>query len=681
MCGLCGVYEYSAARPDVTAAMVERMRDTMVHRGPNDAGVYVSDDRRLGLGNRRLSIVDLSAAGHIPMANDDGRVWIAYNGEVYNHERLRPALIEQGYRFRSRSDTETILRLYEAVGLDFIHHLEGDFAIAIWDANAQRLVLARDRVGVKPLYYATGGGRLLFASEIKAILEHPTVTRDIDEEALYHYLTFLTTPAPMTLFAGIQKLPAGCMLTCDARGEIKITRYWDAIVPQADAALLADENAVSAQLLDLLNQSIEKRMMSDVPLGVFLSGGVDSTANVALMSRLMNRPVRTYTVGFRDNDEFNELAEARDVAREFATEHQEVIITQQQLIDFLPDLIFHQDEPIADPVCVPLYYVARLAHESGTTVIQVGEGSDELFCGYDIYRRYLRLYDGAWRHLARLPRFLRQAGSNVGQAVLRGMADGLPSRWHKMAPDLLRRLAGGEPLFWSGAFVFDEVYKRRLFTPASMEQLAAQAAFNGDGPSSYAIVRADLERLLEAKPQADQLEQMIYLELKLRLPELLLARVDKMTMATSVEARVPFLDHKLVEFAMSLPRHLKLRNRETKYILKRALKGIVPDRVIHRRKQGFGAPINQWMLDRMGQFVEHTLMHSPLRARGLFDYDFIARLLAEHRAGRVNYSFFLWSLLNLSLWYERWIDGAATSGRDDAGMRREAGSLALSPHA
>ncbi|MFL6215280.1 MAG: asparagine synthase (glutamine-hydrolyzing) [Blastocatellia bacterium] len=661
---MCGVYEYGAARPDTTAALVERMRDTMVHRGPDDAGVYVSDDRRIGLGNRRLSIVDLSAAGHIPMPNDDGRVWIAYNGEVYNHERLRPALIEQGYRFRSRTDTETILRLYEARGLDFVHDLEGDFAIAIWDANENRLVLARDRVGVKPLYYAIVGGRLIFASEIKAILEHPAVSRDIDEGALYHYLTFLTTPAPMTLFAGIQKLPAGCMLTCDARGDIKVTRYWDAIVPQADAALLADEEATSAHLLGLLNESIEKRMMSDVPFGVFLSGGVDSTANVALMARLTSRPVRTYTVGFHDNDEFNELAEARDVAREFATEHHEVIITQQQLIDFLPDLIFHQDEPIADPVCVPLYYLAKLARESGTTVVQVGEGADELFCGYADYKRYLRLYDGAWRHLSRLPRFLRRAGASAGQTILQAMADGLPSRWHKMAPDLLRRLAAGEPLFWSGAFVFDEVYKRRLLTPAALERLAGLDPFSGGGPSSYAVVRADLERLLKAKPQADQLEQMIYLELKLRLPELLLMRVDKMTMATSVEARVPFLDHKLVEFAMSLPRDLKLRDGETKYILKRALKRVIPDRVIHRRKQGFGAPINQWMLDRMGQFVEHTLMHSPLRKRGLFDYEFIARLLAEHRAGRVNYSFFLWSLLNLSLWYEQWIDGRGSGVRD-----------------
>ena len=659
MCGICGIYEFGLAAPGVTSSLIERMRDQMVHRGPDDAGAYISEDRRVGLGCRRLSIVDLSAAGHMPMPNEDGRVWIAYNGETYNHDLLRPGLIDRGHAFRSRSDTETLLHLYEERGLDFVHDIEGDFAIALWDANAERLVLVRDRVGVKPLYYSVAGGRLIFASEIKAILEHPAVTRDIDEEALYHYLTFLTTPAPLTLFAGIRKLPAGCMLTCNARGDLKVTRYWDAIVAPADAALLADEQAVKERLLQLLNESIEKRMMSDVPFGVFLSGGVDSTANVALMARLMDRPVRTYTVGFRDNPAYNEIDEARDVAREYETDHHEVLITQQEVLDFLPDLIFHQDEPIADPVCVPLYYVSKLARESGTTVIQVGEGSDELFCGYDDYARYLKLYDGVWRRLSLLPRLVRHAASSAGQAVLRLAAGGLPSRWHKLAPDLLRRLGAGEELFWSGALVFDEVHKRNLFTRGATERLAEFDGFREYGLSSYGVVRHDLDRLLAERPGADQLERMIYLELKLRLPELLLMRVDKMTMATSVEARVPFLDHKLVEFAMSLPRNLKLRNGVTKYILKQALGGQIPDRVIRRAKKGFGAPINEWMLDRMGNFVEHTLLNSPLRKRGLFDYDFIGRLLADHRAHRVNFSFFLWNLLNLNLWFEQWIDGSA----------------------
>ena len=654
MCGICGVYEYGVVQGRVDAELVVRMRDTMTHRGPDDAGVYVSEDRRIGLGNRRLAIVDLSPAGRNPMPNEDGRVWITFNGEIYNHESLRPGLEAKGHRYRSRTDTETIIHLYEERGLDFVQEIEGDFAIALWDENAQRLVLARDRIGVKPLYYTVSAGRLIFASEIKAILEHPAVSRDIDEEALYHYLTFLTTPAPQTLFAGIQKLPAGCALTCDSRGEVKITRYWDAISVRLDPTL-EDEQAIAEELRRLLSESIAKRMMSDVPFGVFLSGGIDSTANVALMSKLMSQPVRTFTVGFRDNPAYNEIEEARFVAKEFGTDHHEVMISQQELLDFLPDLIFHQDEPIADPVCVPLYYVSKLARETGTKVVQVGEGSDELFCGYREYALYLDLHNRLWRHLSRLPAPLRRSMASIGQALHRTGITRLLPKGRKMLPDLLRRLADGEDLFWSGTFVFDEINKQQLLTPEARGRLASRSD-NEDGFSSYSVVRSDLDRLLASKPEADQLERMIYQELKLRLAELLLMRVDKMTMATSVEARVPYLDHKLVEFAMSIPSHLKYHDGETKYILKRALKGIIPDRVLHRKKQGFGVPINEWMLDRLGGFVENALFNSTLRRRELFDYSFVKGLLREHRSGHTNYAFFLWSLLNLSLWYDQWID-------------------------
>jgi asparagine synthase (glutamine-hydrolysing) len=660
MCGICGIYEYGVSQPAVGDSLVVHMRDTMTHRGPDDAGVYVSDNRRVGLGNRRLAIVDLSPAGRNPMPNEDGRVWITFNGEIYNHESLRPGLEARGHRYRSRTDTETIIHLYEERGLDFVHELEGDFAIGLWDKAARRMVLARDRIGVKPLYYTLTGGRLIFASEIKAILEHPAVSRDVDEEALYHYLTFMTTPAPQTLFAGIQKLPAGCLLTCDARGDVKVTRYWDAIVEKSDASESLDEQTISEELLRLLRESIKKRMMSDVPFGVFLSGGLDSTANVALMAELMDRPVRTFTVGFRDNPAYNEIEEARYVAREYGTDHHEVMITQQELLDFLPDLIFHQDEPIADPVCVPLYYVSKLARDTGTKVVQVGEGSDELFCGYPDYAFYVDLYDHLWRHLARLPAPMRRAMAAAGQALYRTGAIRMLPKGRKMLPDLLRRLAAGEELFWSGTFVFDEVNKHNLLTPAARKRLAT--ASKGEGRfSSYSVVRSDLDRLLASKPDADQLLRMIYQELKLRLPELLLMRVDKMTMATSVEARVPYLDHKLVEFAMSIPSRLKYHDGETKYILKRALAGVIPDRVLKREKKGFGVPINEWMLDRLGGFVEDALLNSALRRRDLFDYDFVKRMLNEHRTGRTNYAFFLWSLLNLTLWYEQWIAGSRTS--------------------
>ncbi len=656
MCGICGVYEFGVSQPGVTAGQITRMRDVLSHRGPDDAGIYLSADRRVGLGHRRLSIVDLSPAGHNPMPNEDETVWIIFNGEIYNHEPIRARLQERGHTYRSRTDTETIIHLYEERGLDFVQEIEGDFAIALWDEGRQRLVLARDRIGVNPLYYTIENGRLIFASEIKAILAHESAGREVDLESLYHYLTFLTTPAPDTLFRGIKKLPAGCLMTVDARGDVNITRYWDAIASRREAEN-GSEQELTARLVELLERSIEKRMMSDVDFGVFLSGGIDSTANVALMSRLMTRPVRTFTVGFGDNPGYNEIEEARAIASEYHTDHHEIIITERDFVDFIPDLIYHQDEPIADPVCVPLYYVSKLAREAGVTVVQVGEGADELFCGYRDYTHYLKFYDYAWRYLAALPPALRKAAARSALAVFRAAEPVLPPAWGKIAPDLLRRLGEGEELFWSGAFIFDETRKRQLLTPEAMRMIAASSN-GGARLSSHKVVREDLDRLLAQRPEADQLERMTYLDLKLRLAELLLMRVDKITMATSVEARVPFLDHHLVEFALSLPREMKYRDGQTKYLLKRALEGIIPDRVIGRKKRGFGVPINEWMFGRMSGFVEDSLLNGSLRRLELFDYDYIKLLLAQHRQGRVNNSFFLWSLLNLSLWYERWIEGS-----------------------
>jgi asparagine synthase (glutamine-hydrolysing) len=582
------------------------------------------------------------------MSNEDGSVWITFNGEIYNHENLRAGLISRGHRYRSRSDTETIVHSYEEHGLGFVEHLDGDFAIGLWDANEKRLVLARDRLGVKPLYYAIVGGKLIFASEIKAILSHPSVPRELDEEALYHYVTFLAAPAPSTLFAGIHKLPAGCLLTCSARGEINVSRYWDAVVKNPDPEVVRDESAAASRVLSLLEKSIEKRMMSDVPFGVFLSGGIDSTANVALMARMVKKPIRTFTVGFREDPAFSEIHEARRVAALFHTDHHEIEIGEQELLDFIPELIYHQDEPIADPVCVPVYFVSRLAQQSGTKVIQVGEGSDELFCGYRDYASYLRFNDYIWRHLQKLPAGARRAAARLGQTMIAVGGEDLPSTVVKHGADLLRRLAADEELFWSGAFVFDETTKQSLFSKSFKGRRA--------GLSSREVVVADLTRLLEARSGADLLERMTYQELKLRLPELLLMRVDKMTMAASVEARVPFLDHELVELAVSIPRSLKYRRGVTKYILKRALDGVIPDDVIYRQKVGFGVPINRWMLGPLERFVREAFGRSALRRRDILDFDYVERLLEMHRRGRVDYSFRIWSLLNLVLWYDRWID-------------------------
>lgn len=640
MCGICGVWEYGASEGSIDSSLLARMRDEMTHRGPDDAGDLTFDEHRGGFGFRRLSIIDLSAAGHQPMHGCDDQTWLVFNGEIYNHAELRAGLEQRGHRYASRTDSETILHLYEERGLNFIHDLEGDYGIAVWDARAQQLVLVRDRIGVKPLYFYHHGGRFIFASEIKAILQHPAVTPDIDEQQLYHYLTFLTTPAPSTLFRGIQKLPAGHFLVLKRDGTLKIERYWDALPPSTMPT--ASEADHRAEILRLLRDSIRKRMMSDVPFGVFLSGGVDSSANVALMSELMTRPVETFTVGFSDAEYLNELDSARRIAKQFATNHHEVIISEKEMHDFLPSLVFHQDEPIADPVCVPLYYVSKLARDSGTIVVQVGEGSDEIFSGYENYVRHLRIYESFWRHAATLPRGLRRALSNISRPALEATGR------KRAAIELIRRLGADEPLFWGGVVVYDETFKPRVLSRQMREQM--------NGLSSLQVIQPYLNRIEGERPNSDFLAHMTYLELKLRLPELLLMRVDKITMATSVEARVPFLDHHLVEYALGLPRSLKVEGASGKHILKRALEEILPHDLLYERKRGFGAPVREWFREGLGGWFDEHLMNSTMRRRNLLDYDFVGRMLAEHRNRTKDWGFHLWALLNLSLWYERWID-------------------------
>jgi asparagine synthase (glutamine-hydrolysing) len=644
MCGICGIWEYGATEGRVELSLIEDMRDTMKHRGPDDAGAKVLDNARLGLGFRRLSIIDLSKAGNQPMHGCTDRVWMVFNGEIYNHAHLREGLEKRGHTYASRTDSETILHLYEERGLDFVEELEGDYGIVIWDEDREQLVLARDRLGVKPLYFYHEAGRFIFASEIKAILRHPAVTPAIDEESLYHYLTFLTTPAPQTLFRGIQKLPAGNMLVVKRDGSTDIRQYWDALPPETPPNEISstDEGGHSEEILRLLRDSIRKRMMSDVPFGVFLSGGVDSSANVALMSELMSQPVRTYTVGFEDSDELNELESARSIAARFGTDHHEVIINRQHMQDFLPELVFHQDEPLADPVCVPLYYVSKLARETGTIVVQVGEGADEIFAGYDWFRKYVRINDLFWRQAEKLPVSLRHSLAAMAKPLMEGSFN------KRTAIELVRRLGAGESLFWGGAIVFDEAFKRRV--------LSSEMTGRVDGLSSYDAVKRYLEHVATARPDSDFAARMTYLELKLRLPELLLMRVDKMTMATSVEARVPFLDHHLVEYAMGLPVDFKIKGTSGKHILKRALEKVLPSDLLYRPKRGFGAPIREWFRGDTGEMLGGLILNSSLRRRELFDYSFIAELIDEHRRGTRDWSFHLWALLNLSLWYERWFE-------------------------
>jgi len=656
MCGICGILNYGNSVDTFDTSLLTKMSDVLAHRGPDDSGTFVSRNRKAGFGFRRLSIVDLSPAGHQPMHSPDGTVTLIMNGEIYNHLVLRRELEAKGYRYRSRSDTETVLYAYQHYGLDFVHKLLGMFAIAIWDEDKQRLVVVRDRIGVKPLYYAFIGGNFIFGSEIKSILQHPSVHPEMDEDSLEDYLTFLIPPAPKTMFKNIRKLEAGHRMMVDQEGNFVKERYWESVPLGPQPSIDYEGNPVAESMFHpqgsppseqesigtirrLLKQSIKDRMMSDVPFGVFLSGGIDSSTNVALMAELMDRPVDTFSVGVRDLEKYNELGFARQIAKEFKTNHREIIIDQRDAFEFLPKLVYHQDEPLADPVCIPLYFVSKLARESGTIVVQVGEGSDEQFAGYHWMLRELRFYNTFWKTFNVFPRWLKTA-------ILNSVAPALEKRHAHLMLDYLRKAAENNELYWGGAINFTEAHKRTLINRKSRrDQDRADA--------NAARWHSDL---LERDPKADYLKRMIYIEFRNRLPELLLMRVDKMSMATSVEARVPFLDHRMVEYSMQIPLGLKTKNGEPKYILKKAVEGIVPQNIIHRKKQGFAAPVNEWLRNEWHGYLSSELMNSSFVKNGYFNKEYVARLLSDHRDGKRNEGQNLWNLLNLTLWHKQWIE-------------------------
>jgi len=614
------------------------MHQVIEHRGPDDGGSWADPVRRVALGHRRLSIIDLSNAGHQPMSNEDGTVWITFGGEIYNHEELRPGLEGKGHVYRSQTDTETIIHLYEEEGSACVERLEGMFHYAIWDARSGELHLARDRLGKKPLYYVRRPDGFVFASEIKALLEHPAVTAELDEEAFFHYLTFVCTPAPMTMFAGIRKLEPAERMTVRPDGSTTSEIYWTPFTDEAARSVEGlSERELEIRLVDLLRDSIRSRMMSDVPFGVFLSGGIDSSTNVALMSELMSEPVRTFSVGFAEHERYNELEFARLVARRFGTDHHEVVIDSADLESFIPELVYHQDEPIADWVAVPLHYLSKLARGDGTYVVQIGEGSDELFHGYQSYMSHARFHTRYATPFQRIPRPLRRVFSRGVTRAAHRFGRGII---HAQA---IADAAEGRVPFWGGAISYQGELKERVLA-------------NGRShPDSYEIVERLWGRAERERPGADLLQKMTYLELKNRLAELLLMRVDKMTMANSVEARVPFLDRRLVEFALALPPELKVRNGQGKYLLKRAVAPLLPAEIVQRPKQGFSAPVSEWFRGALGERARRAIRESSLAERGLLDYEQVDRLWDAHRSGRGDWAFQLWNLYNVSVWHDLWV--------------------------
>lgn len=663
MCGIVGVF---SANGQVTCddQTLIRMRDKMFHRGPDGGGLWRSPENNCALGHRRLSIIDLSSAATQPMTNPDHSVVMVFNGEIYNHAALRDELKATGkYHWKTdHSDTEVLLHAYEEWGLNAFNRCYGMFAVAVFDRRNPSnplLHLIRDRIGIKPLYFAQAkSGEWIFGSEIKALLEHPGLSAELNKTALWHYLTFIVTPAPLTLFNNIWKLPAGHGITIDKHQQAVSWRWWDSqpLASQAYSERDLSLPEASDELLRLLRQSIQRRMVSDVPFGVLLSGGVDSGLNVALMSELMERPVSTFTIGYHGHEESNEFVHAKRVADRYKTLHHETLINEQEAIDFLPELVYLQDEPIADNVCIPLYFLSRLVKQSGTTVVQVGEGADENFLGYwwcDHYRQKHESVYEPWREYQQKPLWQQWFHRGMKAAGSSAMAEDAHIR------DRAKR---GQELFWGGAVCWwgpmrEQLTPRpHLFTQALNCPVAGLLPEAFSQLDSHGVVRHYLAPLEGQLNAPDVLAKIPYLEHKLRLPEHLLMRVDKMTMAHSIEARVPFLDHDIVNFAMRLPYRYKLNNGIGKMILKKVAEPFLENDLLYRRKQGFGAPMESWFKNHDFSRRAHALLEkSDLVKEGFFDKAYLSGLLKQQGSSGGGYSFHLWTVFNAMLWYECWI--------------------------
>ena len=603
----------------------------MVHRGPDGYGTWVNSDGRVGLGHRRLSIIDLSNNAAQPMSNKDGSLQIVYNGEIYNHSEIRAELKQCGRHFwkTDHSDTEVVLQAFEEWGIDAIHKFRGMFAFAIWDGRTKDIWLVRDRIGIKPLYYSIHNNRIVFASEIKALLEDPDQKREVNEEAFFHYLSFIFSPAPNTLFAGINKIPPGTWMRVSGSGQVREHRYWD-VWDHTSSLENFSEDEIAEQLLNELRTAVNYRKVSDVPVGVFLSGGIDSSTNAALFSENEKKPVKTFSIGFEGNYNSykNELHYAQRMAKEVNAEYHEQKLTQNDLVNFIPEMIQLQDEPIADIVCMPVYFVSKLARDNGITVCQVGEGADELFCGYPFWKYMYNLQK--WGDIP-IPRFVKSIG--LGTLNFLGLD-------HTTQYEHFRRNASGQPIWWSGSDSFTHENKLKL--------LSARLRNRFKDFDSWEALKPSWNRFQENAWDKSTLSWMSYVDLNHRLPELLLMRVDKMSMGVSLECRVPFLDHKLVEFAMSIPPSLKLKNGNLKSILKKSVRGVIPDEFIDRKKQGFGVPIQEWMAEEMNQ-QSHKTLKEFCGQTDFLEYREVAKCLEQNQGPGV------WQLLNFAHWWKEFI--------------------------
>jgi asparagine synthase (glutamine-hydrolysing) len=649
MCGICGTAGF------IDKSLLEQMTRIMLHRGPDDAGIHIASGARVGLGNRRLSIIDLSPAGHMPMSNEDGSIWISQNGEIYNFPELRQELEQFGHTFRSRSDTEVLIHGYEQWGLDLLPRLNGMFAFALLDLRDRsrhpgpRLLLARDRFGIKPLYFWSKGDRLLFASEIKAILQAREVQAELNLEALHCYLSFLWIPGPDTLFSGIQQVPPGHYLAWrdDRANEVEIKPYWQ-LQFNADEGM-HEKDAVE-EVRSILQRAVDRHLISDVPVGVFLSGGLDSTSLLALSTKTNGGGRKAYTIAYRTEDaELEQSADdakyARKVARQFGADYHEIEVAPD-IVDLLPKIVWHLDSPVADPAAIATYLICKAARPE-IKVLLSGQGADEVFAGYRIHLAH-RLTES----VRRIPAVVRDRPGAALLSLMLLMKDRVPG----VRPGLL--LAAHrfmEKILLNVSLLPEERYilSRSYSTEADLCELYSPE------------LRAELRSCTAAKrfhayfrdtEGNDFISRMLYVDAKTFLPDLNLAYCDKLSSAASVEVRVPFLDNELIDFMGRVPSRLKLKGLTGKYVLRKAMSGIVPSEVLRRRKAGFGAPIRKWLRHDLRAMVDDLLSDEVVRQRGLFDPAGIRQLVSDDRNGVKDNAYRIWALLTLETWLRTFRD-------------------------
>ena len=650
MCGICGRINFNSQPVDKN--LLHRMCDLIKHRGPDSEGLYLNSEspfRRphspfVGMGIRRLAIIDLNT-GDQPIHNENKTIWTVFNGEIYNFKSLRQDLEKKGHSFYTQTDTEVIVHLYEEHGPDFLKFLRGMFAIALWDGQKKELFLARDRVGKKPLCYSHFNNTLVFASELKSLLINPEVKKEIDPIALDHYLTYQYVPAPMTIFKTIRKLPPASYLICNARGQIKINRYWN--LPYEPKLELREEE-YSQRLLTTLKESVSLRLISDVPLGVLLSGGIDSSLITALMSREMSQPVKTFSIGFEESD-YSELPYARTIAERFQTEHHEFIV-KPDAIKILPELVWHYNEPYADSSMLPTYYVARETRKFVTVALN-GDGGDESFAGYQRYyaQKLAQYYAPLFRLFQYVP--------------FKYLIDILPSKTVSGPKNFFRRLkrflrAAGRPApqrYLSWCAMFDEERKKQLCTPEFLQSVKLASLSLG---RSQEITATDyLVNLYQNAGGQNLVDRVLATDVHSYLPEDLLVKMDIATMANSLEGRSPFLDHQVMELAARMPAHLKLKGSISKYILKKTIENILPDQILRRPKMGFGIPIHTWFRTDLKDYLKEVLFSGKSLNRGYFQPAALKQFVNDHIEGRADHGYQLWGLLTLELWFRIFIDG------------------------